>query len=235
MAHDKTKTLIANHKFEFARAIIQTVGPQMGLDNKSCSSSSRRKDSVIFAKEQTIRYIGDHDNRFGQNVPRHFINDGVLYICPGQWGLNDTPSQLKTFTVGIEIKEDRQDLRRDTKIQYYLGWTDFYIILVPDNLRSDAFEKIKELDDARFGLVTYSPSGHFRIVRVPQRQQVLAINQHALALQALFSQNNLFAAEIFIDPNETGTYIEADAYSMKFRNIHFEFEGREDTYIRNKE
>lgn len=77
-------------------------------------------------------------------------------------------------------------------------------------------------------------AGHFRIVRVPQRQQVLAINQYALALQALFSQNNLFAAEIVIDPNETGTYIEADAYSLKFRNINFEFEGREDTCVNKR-
>lgn len=234
MAHKNAKSIIKRYKDEFAQAIIQAVGPQMGLDSKSASSLSNRKDSVIFAEEQTIRYVGDHNNSFGQNVPQHFINDGVLYICPGRWGLNDIPSQLKTFTVGIEIKEDRNDLSQDVKIQYYLGWTDFYIILVPDDLREAALKKIEILDDARFGVVTYSPAGHFRIVRVPQRQQVLAINQYALALQALFSQNNLFAAEIVIDPNETGTYIEADAYSLKFRNINFEFEGREDTYVNKR-
>jgi len=155
-----------------------------------------------------------------------------VYVRPGQWGLNDVPSQLKTFTVGIEMKEKLSDLENDSKCMFYLGWTDFYFFLVTNDLKDAAMDKLRTFNDCRIGLMTNDKNG-FRVWVIPQRQQVLPQNQYALALQALFSEST-GNEECIIDWDgyTPSGIIDVDAYRNAVRGIHPEYAGSEDTFVK---
>ena len=229
--HAKTKNWIKIHLDGFGKTLIAACGPQMGIDERFCKRNCKRRDAVIFRPEQNVRYRHTDPDRFGEEKTMHFQNDAVVYVRPGQWGLNDVPSKLKTFTVGIEIKEKLSDLDGDTKCMFYLGWTDFYFFLVTNDLKEAAMEKLRTLNDARIGLMTNDKNG-FKVWVVSQRQQVLPQNQYALALQAMFSECT-GNAECVIDwdgyaPEDA---VDVDAYRNAARGIHPEYAGREDSFV----
>lgn len=233
MAHLQTKQFIHEHLDLFANAIIGAVSDQMWLTESVSVRNCKRNDHVLFIEEQTIRYRGD--GKTGQdNRPKRFVNDGVFYIVPGTWGMNRIPSELSAFTVGIEIKTDINDLYADAKIEYYLGWTDFYFIVVPIQLRDSALKKIHEMNDARIGLIVYARNPSVKCNVVPVRQSILAENKYALALQALFSDSNKRFVDIYIDPCDFGAYIEPGAYLRRPTNVNSEFDGSTDVYINTK-
>lgn len=229
--HAKTKNWIKLNLSSFGKALIAACGPQMGIDEQFCAPRCKRKDSVLFRPEQNVRYRHPDLDRFGEEKTMHFQNDAVVYVRPGQWGLNDVPSELKTFTVGIEIKEKLSDLETDTKCMFYLGWTDFYFFVVTNDLKDAALAKLHALNDSRFGLMTNDKDG-FKVWVVPQRQQVLPQNQYALALQAMFSEST-GNAEVEIDWEgfADGT-VDVDAYRRAVKGIHPEYAGAEDSLIK---
>lgn len=192
IAHEKTITWIKKNKLLMAKVLISACGQQMYISAKSCSIKCIRKDKVSFYPEQTIRYNSGRANRYGEPINDHYRLDAVLYIRPGTWGLN----QFKNFSVGIEIKENVEDLRRDEKIMKYLGWTDFFLIMVPSALTEEALRKIKQLGDPHIGLLSYSIDS-CRVVKTPQRQKEASIeNKFALAMQSILGRNSIgYSAE----------------------------------------
>ena len=231
IAHKNTIDWIESHLEQLGKMLIAACGDQMGIDERFTGEDVKRQDAIVFRREQTIRYRSPEPNRFGEEKTRHFRNDGIFYVRPGRWGLNDVPSKMKAFTVGIEIKETQSDLMGDSKDLFYLGWTDFYFFFVPESLEEAARKKIQSLNDARFGLIVYSQSRCYVCI-APLRQQVPPINQYALAFQSLFSDHGS-SAETTIDWDgqpEDGVVC-ADAWLNACRGLHPEFAGGEDTVL----
>ena len=232
-AHDFSKSYIETRLQEVGKSIIAAVGEQMGINRKSCSIDAKRIDSVKFFPEVTVRYTSDQKTRFSDDKQEHFRNDGVLFVRPGQWGLNATPTKMKAFTVGLEIKERLEDLAGDEKILMYMGWTDFYFLVVPPELELAAIAKLDVINDARLGLFVMNPAFP-RVVRVPLRQDSIYANKYALAMQCLFSDRPHTDVEYELSGCESAD-LDPAAYQNAFRNLHPEFDGAEDTFLRNKE
>ena len=201
----------------------------MGIQAGACGGDTKRLDKAIIFREQTIRYLDE-----GKRL-KHFRLDAIVYVRPGRWGLNTTPSRPFAFIVGLEFKETAADLDRDTKCLYYLGWTDFFFLVVPEDLQDRAKKKVHDLGDARIGVITVGI--HWKVVIIPLRQQVLPQNKFALTLQALLGEHTEESIDTIIDWNgipDNGT-VEVDAYFQTCCSIHPEFAGYEETYLANKQ
>lgn len=232
-AHDFSKSYIETRLQEVGKSIIAAVGEQMEINRKSCSVDAKRLDSVKFFPEVTVRYASGEKTRFGDDKQEHFRNDGVLFVRPGQWGLNATPTKMKAFTVGLEIKERLEDLAGDEKILMYMGWTDFYFLVVPPALESAAIAKLDLIGDSRLGLFVLDARP--RVVRIPLRQDSLYVNKYALAMQCLFSDRPYADVEYEFSGCEDPADLDPSAYQNAFRKLHPEFDGTEDTFLRTKD
>lgn len=89
------------------------------------------KDNVQRGRKGYIK--ADEDRRF----------DALLFVRPGEKSI----ARGFTYTIGIELKGDKGDLKRDDKIQRYVGWVDFMYIGVPDELADDAITKVETLSN----------------------------------------------------------------------------------------
>ena len=233
-AHDYSKTYIENRLSEIGKAIIAGVGEQMGIHHKACSLDTNRLDSVKFFPEVTIRYSSGEKTRYGDEKLSHYRNDGILFIRPGQWGLNGLPSKMKAFTVGLEIKEHLNDLAQDDKILLYMGWTDFYFLVVPPVLEKVSLAKLNIINDARLGLLVLEEDFP-KIVRIPLRQDTLYANKYAIAMQCLFFDREHREVEYELSGCEEMADLNPCAFQNAFRELHPEFNGKEDTFLRTKD
>ena len=233
-AHDSSKTYIEQRLCDIGKVLIAAVGEQMGINKNACSVYSRRLDSVKFFPEVSIRYSSGESTRFGEEKLSHYRNDGILFIRPGQWGLNSLPSKMKAFTVGLEIKERLDDLAQDAKILLYMGWTDFYFLVVPKTLEKEALAKLDGINDARLGLLVLEDEMP-RVARIPLRQDALYANKYAIAMQCLFFDREHNEVEYELSGCEKMEDLDPCAYQNAFRELHPEFNGAEDTYLRMKD
>lgn len=92
-------------------------------------------------RELTIRYFNGKKNKWGDDKADNYRFDAVLLIEPGYRAL----ARRETFTIGLELKGDESDLKRDNKIDMYLGWTDFLFIGVPLDLVENAKAKAESI------------------------------------------------------------------------------------------
>lgn len=92
-------------------------------------------------RELTVRYYRGEKNRFGDEKADDYRFDAVILVEPGYRAL----ARRQVFSIGVELKGDVNDLKRDDKIQMYQGWTDFFYIGVPDELADAAMSKAKEV------------------------------------------------------------------------------------------
>ena len=232
-AHDFTKHFIEQRLDMVGKAIIAAVGEQMGINKKACSLTSKRLDSIMFFPEVTIRYSSGNKTRFGEEKLEHFRNDGILFIRPGQWGLNGLPTKMKAFTVGLEIKENLKDLAADDKLLMYMGWTDFYFLMVPSELKKEALAKLEIINDARLGLLIYD--GFPTVVRIPLRQDCLFANKYAIAMECLFFERKHREIEYELSGQEEAAELNPFAYQNAFRDLHPEFNGADDTWLKTQD
>lgn len=92
-------------------------------------------------EELTIRYSTGTQTRLGLDKSDNYRFDAVFFIKPGYRAVN----QHQCYTVGVELKNSKEDLKYDEKIHQYLGWTDFFMIGVPSELIDEAKKKIASL------------------------------------------------------------------------------------------
>ena len=89
-------------------------------------------------EELLVRYSTDERTRLGLDNNQHRYFDTVFFIQPGFRSLN----QHQCYTVGIELKNSKDDLMQDKKIESYLSWTDYFFIGVPSAIIEDTKKKI---------------------------------------------------------------------------------------------
>jgi hypothetical protein len=122
--------------------------------------------------ELTIRYLRDGEKtRMGLDKYDHYRFDAVLMVKPGMRSVN----QHQYFTVGIELKGTKEDLKRDNKIVKYLGWTDFMFLGGPEHLQKDLLAKVEELDKQypeHAGKIGVMSTDTGIVNKLPKRQDV---------------------------------------------------------------
>mgnify|MGYP003419689347 CR=1 FL=1 len=131
--------------------------------------------------EFTIRYDKGTilpDGRFAISNRRM---DAVILVQPTVNSL----SQNFDFKVCIEIKTTINDLKKDDKMTYYLGWTDFFLLCVPDHLMEAAIEKAS--DDHRIGVASITTG---KIQKRPAWQDVPIGRKYGLMEQAFYKYSN---------------------------------------------
>ena len=102
----------------------------------SVKISSEYYNYRIF-EEVSIREDAIATTKLGLDYRPHYRFDCVFFIEPGYRALN----QRQVYTVGVELKNSKQDLMGDDKMEHYLGYTDFFFIGVPSELVNDAIER----------------------------------------------------------------------------------------------
>jgi hypothetical protein len=122
--------------------------------------------------ELTIRYLRDGEKtRMGLDKYDHYRFDAVLMVKPGMRSVN----QHQYFTVGIELKGTKEDLKRDDKIIKYLGWTDFMFLGGPEYLQNELLAKAAEIDKQYpeyTGEIGVMSTDTGLVNRLPKRQSV---------------------------------------------------------------
>lgn len=99
----------------------------------------------LLLSEFTIRYYDESNIQRGRkgfikaDENRRF--DALLFVRPGEKSI----ARGYTYTVGVELKGDVQDLKRDDKIYRYVGWVDFMYIGVPDEMVDEAIRKVQNI------------------------------------------------------------------------------------------
>ena len=235
MTHSQIQRWITLHRSTFGKALIAACGPQMGVLPLYCEPGRKRKDKIVIASEQTIRYRDEGTTSFGRPALKHFRIDAVAYVRPGRWGNNAAPSRPLAFTVALEFKTSESDLLRDNKILLYLGWTDYFFLVVPTELEKAGRRKVRELNDARIGLIIVGLD-NCRVDIAPLRQQILPQNKCALAMEVILSDDDDCFVDTILDWDgipESGL-VSVDAYFDACCAIHPEFAGEEETYLRHK-
>ncbi len=129
-------------------------------------------------KEFTVRFDRGIVCPDGKFMRTRRVFDAILMVEPSINSL----SQRWTFKVGIEVKSNLKDLLADNKMQYYLGWTDFFFIGVPDNLIDSAIEKAS--GDIRIGVVSLN-SG--KVIKMPAWQDVTMGRKWEIMEQAFYN------------------------------------------------
>lgn len=136
-------------------------------------------------EEFTIRESTDLLTRKGLRKSDHYRYDAVIFVQPGRTALG----QGQCFTVGLEIKGSKADLMGDRKILHYLGWLDFFLIAVPEELVDFALEKVETLKKDDFiaetiGVVSIETGIIFRL---PKRQKVSVENRLKVYEQVIYN------------------------------------------------
>lgn len=119
---------------------------------KSKENSSKKKDAFNYHndfvsryrvfREVALRYFKGEKTWSGDPKSKHYSFDAVILVQPSEcYSL----AHNETYTIGIELKGSKSDLRGDGKIPYYIGWTDFFFLGVPDDLADEAITKADEV------------------------------------------------------------------------------------------
>lgn len=230
--HQRLVQSIVDHSRSLVILLIAWLGQAMGMPPQASSTKCRRQDSYRVFREISLRYPTGQGDKFGNEIMKHFRNDLVAIIRPGRYGLN----QAVAFSVGLEVKATKEDLLANSeKTLCYLGWTDFYFIVVPSWLGQDAIKIAAMLDD-RIGVILIASDGYFSMLKKPVRQHVLAENRRALDWEMLFAgagatagidysniQNNEYAQDAASGAElHPARYIEVDPVLIRkdFAGLH---------------
>lgn len=146
------------------------------------SPTIRKRYSDIFVrfwflKEFIVRFdkgLIYPDGRFVKTIRRL---DALIIVQPSL----SSQVQNWTFKIGFEVKVNLDDLLRDNKIPYYLGWTDFFFLAVDDALLTTAMEKAAK--DPRIGVVSLRNG---IIHKYPAWQDIPTGRRYAVMEQAFF-------------------------------------------------
>lgn len=141
-------------------------------------------------EELTVRYETGEKTKRGLDKQDHYRFDAVLFILPGYRALN----QKQCFTVGIELKNTKADLKGDHKMVKYLGWTDLFFIGVPADITEDAIEKADEVSQEVFGnksMVGVFDIENGFIYKMPIRKQDVSL-ENRLKVQEQVIYNVVF-------------------------------------------
>lgn len=130
-------------------------------------------------EEVTVREYTGQTNRWGEEKPEHFRFDCVFFVEPNQAALN----KRQVYTIGVELKNSKEDLKYDEKIEHYLGYTDFFFIGVPSSLVNEAIEK-SNLDN-HIGVFDVEKGN---LVKMPERIIPTMERKYALLEQILYSR-----------------------------------------------
>ena len=107
--------------------------------------------------------------------------DTMIFVEPS---LNSL-AQKWTFKIVVEVKANIKDLLDDNKMPNYLGWSDFFLIAVPDGLIKAALRKAAA--DSRIGVVSLT-SG--KIHKIPAWQDVSLGRKYEVMEQAFYRYTN---------------------------------------------
>ena len=130
-------------------------------------------------EEVTVREYTGEKNRWGDDKPDHYRFDCVFFVEPNQAALN----KRQVYTVGVELKNSKEDLKYDDKIEHYLGYTDFFFIGVPSSLVNEAIEK-SNLDN-HIGVFDVESGS---LIKMPERIIPTVERKYALLEQILYSR-----------------------------------------------
>lgn len=187
IAHKKTKELLFKEAGNFfLRNLIQSEGTK-------CSNSGKTFQVASYATLAEFAFSSPTDNVDIRGQPKtDFCFVDVLFFV----GLGAHPAYNDdVFSVGVEIKENKEDLRGDHKMEGYLGKTDYTFLSVPEELVERALEKTKNMDG--MGVISM-PSG--TIIKPAVRHKVDESFRHQVILRALFALSSLRKNKIFINP-----------------------------------
>ena len=129
-------------------------------------------------EELTVRYETGEKTRKGLDKTDHYRFDAVFFIQPGWAALN----QKQCYSVGVEIKGSKSDLRQDSKLEKYLGWTDFMFLAVPDELIEEAVKKTESNE-----LIGVLDIEQGLIVKLPKKCQVKPENKLWMYEQIIYN------------------------------------------------
>lgn len=133
--HDELRhLLIENQGKAFVRSLADS-------HYKLCGRINLDEVEYRVFSELTVRTKNGQMSWKGYEKSDKYRFDAVLFIKPSVGAVG----QGTCFTCGLEIKGERNDLREDTKLIDYVGWTDVFFIGVPSELVEDAIEKRNEL------------------------------------------------------------------------------------------
>ena len=108
--------------------------------NKVYTRESKSNRIYLEAMDQVREYVTPTE----KNTRACFWHDGILMFFPDQ-----KREDFRIVTVSVEIKTNLSDLKRDTKIDQYLGATNYFFIAVPHHLVEDAKRKILSPTETR--------------------------------------------------------------------------------------
>lgn len=126
------------------------------------------------------------------------IFDAILFVQPSI----DAIAQKWSFKVGFEVKTNPTNLLNDDKIQYYLGWTDFFFIAVDDSMIDLAITKARA--DPRIGVASLT-SG--KIHKMPAWQDVPMGRRNEVMEQAFYRYTKRTDLEVSFLMNSYGNTI----------------------------
>lgn len=129
--------------------------------------------------EVTVREDTGEKTRKHLDKKEHFRLDAVMFVEPGYASLN----QGSCYTVGLELKNSKEDLLNDKKMEHYIGYTDFFFIGVPQHLTDEALERAG--DSLLIGVVDIENGV---IVKLPKRIDAPMVNRYALLEQIMFAK-----------------------------------------------
>ena len=130
-----------------------------------------------FFTEVSIRIATGEKTRLGLDRNKHYRFDAIFFVEPGMRALN----QHQIYSVGMELKNSREDLMHDSKMENYLGYTDFFFIGVPEALAQDALKRAE--GNAQIGVVDIDNG---IIYKLPKRIEVTPIHRLEIYEQILY-------------------------------------------------
>lgn len=136
-------------------------------------------------EEFTVREATGQLTRKGLKKTDHYRFDAAIFVQPGRAALG----QGQCFTVGLEIKGSKADLLGDKKILHYLGWLDFFLIAVPEELIDEALQKVEVLknDDSTAETIGVMAIDTGLIYRLPMKQKTPVENRIKIYEQVIYN------------------------------------------------
>ncbi len=134
--------------------------------------------------EVAIRYTNGRTTRFGNVAHDRYSIDSVLTVLPGRAAL----AQSTCFSIGVEIKDQLQDLRHDDKIHKYLGWTNYLVLVVPHELVKEACAKAESIEYGGTTPVGVYDVEQMLLVKKPGSIKVKEAKEIQLLRQLAYSQ-----------------------------------------------
>ena len=185
--HKRTKELLSGATGErFIRDLIASEGTAASNSGKTYSTAN-----YIYFYEFPFSAPSERCDTMGRPLA-DFCQVDMLFIV----GLGSHPAfNDDVFTVGIEIKENWDDFRRDQKMQKYISKTDYTFLAIPGCFEKDAIKKVADMDG--MGVISI-PSG--QIVQPAKRHVVDPKINKQVYLRALFASTKSIQSRVNINP-----------------------------------